>query len=122
RSARHQPERTALSPELPAADAEALRGRVAPVAVLAEPALDDGRLHLAHDLTERARRGGRRAELVQDPRRQRVGADPFARLGAEHQAMDLVLELADVSRPGVAGHQLKRLGLEARDGLLLDPC
>src|SRR5437867_3080365 len=90
------------------------------IAVLAEPRADGRELDLAHDLLEGARAaagGGRRA--LDDPRRQQVGRDAFARLRAQHEPVDLVLQLAYVAGPRVALEEAERARVEAAERLPL---
>src|SRR5438093_2505925 len=109
-----------LRPQRFARHAQAARGRGPVIAVLAEPRADGRELDLAHDLLQGARAaacGGRRA--LDDPRRQEVGRDAFARLRAQHEPVDFVLQLAHVAGPRVALEEAERARVEAAERLPL---
>src|SRR6185503_13313295 len=119
RSGRRQAEGTKLRPQRLTGDTEAPRRLRSPVPMLPQATLDDHGLDLPHELVERRLGGGRRIYLTEDPRGEHVGRYDLSRLGAKHQAVNLVLELPHVARPGVALHHRERLGMETADGLPL---
>src|SRR5262245_24819279 len=91
----HEAELAKLCPQRLARHAEAPRRRAPMIAVLPEPRPDRGQLDLTDDVLQRPRpirRLGRCA--LDDPGGEQLGHDALARLGAEDEAMNLVLELA----------------------------
>src|SRR5436189_176953 len=102
-----------LRPQRFARHAQAARRRGTVVAVLAEPRADGRELDLAHDLLERTRAAARRrGRALDDPRGEEVGRDALARLRAQDEPVDLVLQLAHVAGPRVALEEPERARVE----------
>src|SRR5438046_7850909 len=113
-------ERRELRPQRFARQAQAARRGGAVIAVLAEPCADGRELDLAHDLLERARTAPRcRGRALDDPRGEEVGRDALARLRAQDEPVDLVLQLAHVAGPRVALEEPERARVEAAELLRL---
>src|SRR6059058_3372760 len=109
-----------LRPQRFARHAQAARRGGAVIAMLAEPCADGRELDLAHDLLERARTAPRcRGRALDDPRGEEVGRDALARLRAQDEPVDLVLQLAHVAGPRVALEEPERARVEAAELLRL---
>src|SRR5437879_2745651 len=95
-----------LARDAEAAGGGALRG------FLLQPLADQGELDAGEDARERLLRHG---VDVADVRRQVASCDAASGRDAEDQAMDLVLELAHVSRPAICLQRAEGVGLEPVD-------